>query len=213
MIVYDNNDIRVCALVAPSGSTLSREEIAAGKTALLREALPQFPDAEISNLPSGAPVICGADNFATISVSHSRTTLLLAVSRSGHPIGVDTETADRSRQLRHVAPRFLSQAQQCWATDPGLLLRAWTIKEALYKAAAIAGWPLTEIPLPQLPPQTNSSDRSDTSDLSDPSDMSDVSEKSPLAFQPVDTPSGIFAIIPIPTPPAAGLSTLAVRIS
>lgn len=206
MIVYDNSDIRVCALVAPSGSTLSREEMAAGKTALLREALPQFPDAEISHLPSGAPVICGADNVATISVSHSRTTLLLAVSRSGHPIGVDTETADRSRQLRHVAPRFLSQAQQCWATDPGLLLRAWTIKEALYKAAAITGWPLTEIPLPQLP---NKSDMSDSSDMSDPSDPQ---EKSPLAFQPVDTPSDTFAIIPIPTPPAAGLSTLAVRI-
>ena len=203
MIVFDNNDIRVCSLVAPSGATLSREEISAGKTALLREALPQFPDAEISHLPSGAPVICGANTVATLSVSHSRTTLLLAVNRSGHPIGVDTETTDRTRQLLHVAPRFLSPAQQCWAADPGLLLRAWTIKEALYKAAAIAGWPLTEIPLPQLPNE---------SDMSDSSDLSDVSEKSPLTFQPVDTPAGTFAILPIPTPPAAGLSTLAVRI-
>ena len=206
MIVFDNNDIRVCALVATSGSTLSRKAIDAGKSTLLREALPQFSDAEIGHLPSGAPVICGANTVATLSVSHSRTTLLLAVNRSGHPIGVDTETTDRTRQLLHVAPRFLSPAQQCWAVDPGLLLRAWTIKEALYKAAAIAGWPLTEIPLPQLP---NKSDMSDSSDLSD---VSDVSEKSPLTFQPVDTPAGTFAILPIPTPPAAGLSTLAVRI-
>lgn len=203
MIVFDNNDIRVCALVATSGSTLSRKAIDAGKSTLLREALPQFSDAEIGHLPSGAPVICGANTVATLSVSHSRTTLLLAVNRSGHPIGVDTETTDRTRQLLHVAPRFLSPAQQCWAADPGLLLRAWTIKEALYKAAAIAGWPLTEIPLPQLP---------NKSDMSDSSDLSDVSEKSPLIFQPVDTPSGTFAIIPIPTPLAAGLSTLAVRI-
>lgn len=203
MIVFDNNDIRVCALVATSGSTLSRKAIDAGKSTLLREALPQFSDAEIGHLPSGAPVICGANTVATLSVSHSRTTLLLAVNRSGHPIGVDTETTDRTRQLLHVAPRFLSPAQQCWAADPGLLLRAWTIKEALYKAAAIAGWPLTEIPLPQLP---------NKSDMSDSSDLSDLSEKSPLTFQPVDTPAGTFAILPIPTPPAAGLSTLAVRI-
>lgn len=203
MIVFDNNDIRVCALVATSGSTLSRKAIDAGKSTLLREALPQFSDAEIGHLPSGAPVICGANTVATLSVSHSRTTLLLAVNRSGHPIGVDTETTDRTRQLLHVAPRFLSPAQQCWAADPGLLLRAWTIKEALYKAAAIAGWPLTEIPLPQLP---------NKSDMSDSSDWSDLSEKSPLTFQPVDTPAGTFAILPIPTPPAAGLSTLAVRI-
>lgn len=200
MIVFDNNDIRVCSLVAPSGATLSREEISAGKTALLREALPQFPDAEISHLLSGAPVICGANTVATLSVSHSRTTLLLAVNRSGHPIGVDTETTDRTRQLLRVAPRFLAPSQQCWATDPDLLLRAWTIKEALYKAAAIAGWPLTEIPLPKLPLQQNKSD------------WSDLSEKSPLTFQPVDTPAGTFAILPIPTPLAAGLSTLAVRI-
>lgn len=206
MIVFDNNDIRVCALVATSGSTLSRKAIDAGKSTLLREALPQFSDAEIGHLPSGAPVICGADRLATISISHSRTTLLLAVSRSGRPIGVDTEAANRTRQLLRVAPRFLAPSQQCWATDPDLLLRAWTIKEAIYKAAAIAGWPLTEIPLPHLPHQPNKSDRSDSSD------WSDLSEKSPLTFQPVDTPAGTFAILPIPTPPAAGLSTLAVRI-
>ena len=142
----------------------------------------------------------------TIPIKHSRTTLLLAVSRSGRPIGVDTEAANRTRQLLRVAPRFLAPSQQCWATDPDLLLRAWTIKEAIYKAAAIAGWPLTEIPLPHLPHQPNKSDRSDSSD------WSDLSEKSPLTFQPVDTPAGTFAILPIPTPPAAGLSTLAVRI-
>ena len=195
MIVFDNNDIRVCALVATSGSTLSRKAIDAGKSTLLREALPQFSDAEIGHLPSGAPVICGADRLATISISHSR-----------RPIGVDTEAANRTRQLLRVAPRFLAPSQQCWATDPDLLLRAWTIKEAIYKAAAIAGWPLTEIPLPHLPHQPNKSDRSDSSD------WSDLSEKSPLTFQPVDTPAGTFAILPIPTPPAAGLSTLAVRI-
>lgn len=209
MIVFDNNDIRVCALVATSGSTLSRKAIDAGKSTLLREALPQFSDAEIGHLPSGAPVICGADRLATISISHSRTTLLLAVSRSGCPIGVDTEAADRTRQLLRVAPRFLAPSQQCWATDPDLLLRAWTIKEALYKAAAIAGWPLTEIPLPKLPLQQNISDGTDSSDMSAPSAPP---EKSPLTFQPVDTPAGTFAILPIPTPPAAGLSTLAVRI-
>lgn len=84
-----------------------------------------------------------------ISITHSRDLVAVAVAPAGCHVGVDAENTGRDRQLRRVASRFLSPDQlPHWGATPESLLRAWTIKEALYKAALIPGLPLEEIPLP-----------------------------------------------------------------
>lgn len=87
-----------------------------------------------------------------ISITHSRDLVAVAVAPAGCHVGVDAENTGRDRQLRRVAPRFLSPDQlPLWGATPESLLRAWTIKEALYKAALISGLPLEVIPLPGDP--------------------------------------------------------------
>lgn len=68
-----------------------------------------------------------------ISVSHCAT--CAAIALSDRSIGIDVET-DRS-QLYRVAPRVLSPAEiDCYRDR---LVAAWTLKEALYKAAMTPG--------------------------------------------------------------------------
>lgn len=105
-------------------------------------------DAAISHRESGAPYIEGT--VASVSVSHCREFALLAVHAGGLPIGIDAESANRGGQLERVAAKFLSeeQASLCGG-DRALMLRAWTVKEAVYKCAGVAGLPLRSIPLPE----------------------------------------------------------------
>lgn len=96
-------------------------------------------DAELSHTPDGSPLIIGRDT--NISVSHSR--LYAAIAIDPHRrIGIDTETW--RNQLLRVAPRFLSSQEQALYSTPALLLHAWTVKEAVYKAAGITGLSLAE---------------------------------------------------------------------
>lgn len=127
---------------------------------------------EISHHPDGAPYIAAAppqpstaapqptaatpqpSTAATarpISISHSSSTLALAVATSSSvTIGIDIEAP--RRQLERTASRFLSvdeKSRLATLIDPAeridFLLRCWTAKEAVYKAARTPGLPLAAI--------------------------------------------------------------------
>lgn len=99
------------------------------------------PDATVAHRPDGSPAITApssAISLPTISISHSRLYAALALCRSGAPIGIDIE--EWRTQLVRVAPRVLSPAETAvYATSPEMLLKAWTLKEALYKCALTPG--------------------------------------------------------------------------
>lgn len=92
------------------------------------------PTARIAHHPSGAPYIIGSD--ASVSISHSRGYAAVAYS-SAAIVGVDIE--EPRQQIARVAPRVLSDEEIARYSSPELLLRAWTLKEALYKAALTPG--------------------------------------------------------------------------
>ena len=102
-------------------------------------------DAIICHDSNGAPFIDNKD--CHISISHSRDTACLALSFD-RPVGVDIEQP--REQLSRVAHRVLSDAEMSvYGSSLRLLLRAWTLKEALYKAALTPGLDFrTDICLP-----------------------------------------------------------------
>ena len=109
------------------------EEIATGiprrqaeKEAVARILVREYPGIPYGRHESGLPWLQGA----YISITHSRTTAVVAVSDA--PIGIDIEYP--RAQLARVATRFLSPAEQRACTTPAQLLSAWTAKEAAYKA-------------------------------------------------------------------------------
>lgn len=126
-------------------------ELAAVKS-LVREAFPGRKDIQVGHRPSGAPYLISSDpteELPVISISHSRRIAALAIAPPEMAIGIDTETSDRAVQLERLAPRFLGDTQiGYWGAYTASLFWAWTIKEALYKAAGIPGLGLREIPLP-----------------------------------------------------------------
>jgi len=86
---------------------------------------------ETGHRPDGSPTISVPG--IEISVSHCAT--CAAIALSDRHIGIDVET-DRS-QLVRVAPRVLSPAELEYYNNN--LVGAWTMKEALYKAALTPG--------------------------------------------------------------------------
>lgn len=109
---------------------MAGQKLAVGR--LVAEAL--GPKALLSHRHDGSPIIEGSDR--EISVSHCAGLAALAVGGCER-IGVDIERPRAT--LRRVARKYLSEAEMTeWLTDEDLL-RAWTIKEALYKAAGVAG--------------------------------------------------------------------------
>ncbi|MDE6526252.1 MAG: 4'-phosphopantetheinyl transferase superfamily protein [Muribaculaceae bacterium] len=84
---------------------------------------------------AGAPVIYIGDSEADcrISLSHSPHYAVLAVGRRVSDIGVDIEEPRAS--LAKVTGRILSVDEQRRCLTDDDCLRAWTLKEALYKAA------------------------------------------------------------------------------
>lgn len=104
-----------------------------------------FGGAEILHHPDGAPYVEGHPEVH-ISVSHSTRLAVLAVAPV--PVGVDIE--EPRTALRRVAARFLTEAELEVYAAPADLLRAWTLKEAAFKALR-PDVPATAMP---LPPQT-----------------------------------------------------------
>lgn len=99
------------------------------------------PGVEISHRPDGSPYINKEGIY--ISVSHSRHHAALAVA--AHEVGIDIE--QQRTQLIRIAGRFLSAEEQKIYNTPALILRAWTLKEASYKALR-PDTPATKIALP-----------------------------------------------------------------
>lgn len=91
------------------------------------------PEATLGHLPGGAPSVSGCP---FLSIAHSRLLAAVAVHPTA-PVGIDAEE-DRHSTLRRVASKFLSAGEMEWVGDSDLL-RAWTIKEAVYKAAGAPG--------------------------------------------------------------------------
>lgn len=90
--------------------------------------------AAVGHSDDGAPYLTGYDGY--ISVSHSRLMAFMALHRSLR-IGIDAELP--RGQLMKVAERFLAPDERLLWRSQSALLRAWTIKEAVYKAAGVAG--------------------------------------------------------------------------
>lgn len=84
---------------------------------------------------AGAPVIYIGDSEADcrISLSHSPHYAVLAVGRRASDIGIDIEEPRAS--LAKVTGRILSDDEQRRCLNDNDCLHAWTLKEALYKAA------------------------------------------------------------------------------
>lgn len=129
-------------LLTPASSRREAEKIAVD-TLLLGEF---GPDAYLTHAPDGHPVLTIGKRTVSISISHCRDEAVVAISDGDEPIGVDIETA--RQQLRRVAPKFLNNEElNAAGTTLHSLLRAWTAKEAVYKAALTPGLPLHDIRL------------------------------------------------------------------
>ena len=100
-------------------------------------------DVKHTHRADGSPVIDGVGS--EISVSHSRTHAFVA-THTHLRIGVDAEQP--RNQLMTVASKFMSAEELTTPLSLDQLLTAWTIKEAVYKAAGTPGLSLTDIKLP-----------------------------------------------------------------
>ncbi len=100
------------------------------------------------NLPTGAPAVDIPGRVAPIfSISHSARYAVLAEAIGAAAIGVDIE--DFRPALRRVVPKFLNEDElNTYAIDDAALLRAWTLKEAGFKAADNPNFSLHDIHLP-----------------------------------------------------------------
>lgn len=143
---YDDITLLITKIDAATQKDNRRQ---AEREAVARLATEAFGcNTDIAHYNSGAPYIEGNEKIS-VTVSHCRDFACLAFSNTA-TVGVDAECW--RPQLRRVAARVLSEAElQAYSTD-GLLLRAWTLKEALYKAALTPGLDFRrDIALP-LPP-------------------------------------------------------------
>ncbi len=86
----------------------------------------------------GAPMADGV----FVSVSHSMGLAVVAVDPR-RPVGIDAE--DWREALWRVRPKFLSETEMERCADADSLLRAWTAKEAAYKAAPAPRPQMSEI--------------------------------------------------------------------
>lgn len=116
--------------IETTGRTVRRKEENRAVDRLVKEVF--SPEAERRHRPDGAPLIEGTDD--NISIAHSLHIAVLAVSAPDIYIGIDIEN-DRS-QLPKVCHRILSKEEyDYFSSMPKGFLKAWTTKEALYKAS------------------------------------------------------------------------------
>ncbi|MBD5368081.1 MAG: 4'-phosphopantetheinyl transferase superfamily protein [Bacteroides sp.] len=100
-------------------------------------------DITYTHRPSGAPLLYCHSRNHLISVSHSATTIAIAVAEDEKTLGIDVETY--RPQLERVKSKFMSEDESAIFTTQLDLLKVWTVKEAVYKAALTQGLPLNEI--------------------------------------------------------------------
>lgn len=87
----------------------------------------------------GVPILDGIN--INITISHCTNKFIIAINPTSI-IGIDVEL--QREQLNRVKSRFLSTQESIIYNTPTLLLNAWTIKEAIYKAALTPGLSLSE---------------------------------------------------------------------
>lgn len=100
--------------------------------------------ASLGHHDSGAPFLKGEGNQAPvtgISLSHCRSGACIALGAITQPFGIDIE--DISDKLASVAPKFIN-GHEATFIGHDMLLCAWTVKEAVYKAAGIPGLSLRD---------------------------------------------------------------------
>ena len=144
-IEYPDSDVTVWIAdipAEPTHLTLRQRERRAVEGLILEAFGQPLP---LGHLPNGAPTLPVA---ASISVSHCQGLAALATGPEGANIGIDIETL--RPQLHRVVVKFLSPVEQhIYNKDLESLTAAWTLTEAAYKAAGIAGLELcTDIRLP-----------------------------------------------------------------
>lgn len=128
-----NVKIAIVPIAPVEGQTRSERERLAVHAAL--NSLLDGEDFHYAHRPSGAPYLEGRPELS-ISVSHSLT--LAAVALANGPVGIDIEQP--RPQLQRIARRFLSDHEQAnFGESVEKLLRAWTAKEAIFKAAGKEG--------------------------------------------------------------------------
>ncbi len=160
MKVYeiDATTIYRCPIVTGAYNGGGQSEVAsprrvaevAAVTAMLCEIFGE--SAYLNHDEYGAPVLSGVISPPFLSISHSAREVVVAVNPVAR-IGVDVE--HWRSQLMRVASRFLSEGEAGMCRSSHDLLRAWTVKEALYKAYRKGSLPLADgCPLPPHPGAT-----------------------------------------------------------
>ncbi|MDE6279140.1 MAG: 4'-phosphopantetheinyl transferase superfamily protein [Paramuribaculum sp.] len=126
--------------ILPAPELSRREKEKAAVQTILSHLITQ--PFSLTHTPEGAPrlVFGNGQTAPHISVSHSRLLAAVALSRD-IAIGIDIEQP-RPR-LNDIAPKFLAPGEQ--GGDTNRLLRLWTAKEAVFKAAGIPGLLITHI--------------------------------------------------------------------
>lgn len=146
---YDDITLGITPIEADPGRTRTEREHAAVGNIIARFF---GVDASIGHSDTGAPYLVGREDIS-LTVSHSRDYAAVAFSAE-RTVGVDIE--QWREQLLRVAPRVLSESEMAvYGISSDLLLRAWTMKEALYKAALTPGLDFRrDIMLPPHPAST-----------------------------------------------------------
>ncbi|MBQ0080629.1 MAG: 4'-phosphopantetheinyl transferase superfamily protein [Alistipes sp.] len=105
--------------------SLKRQSEILGSKMILNNALGQV---QLLHDSFGGPIL--ENNSLSVSISHSRT--MLAVALSKFPCGIDIEEKDRN--FIRVTPKYLSQSEiELLQSIPDGYAIAWCTKEALYK--------------------------------------------------------------------------------
>lgn len=117
------------SVIAPAPVRRDAERNVAGR--LIAEAF--GPEAVLTHDADGRPIIDGLGDTPApaISLSHSRSEAVLAVCDS-MPVGIDIESWRPA--LRSTVTKWLSPEEMDYVKTDAELLRAWTAKEAMFKA-------------------------------------------------------------------------------
>ncbi len=114
----------------PAGAPLQRRQ--RERTAVAMVLAQIAPECVLSHNSDGAPILASERGSLNISISHSQRLAAVAIDPQ-RTIGIDAE--EWRPALDRVKTRFLTNGELGWVDTPEALLKAWTVKEAVYKAA------------------------------------------------------------------------------
>lgn len=127
--------IRICPIriEREAGDTRREAELRAVKKCLRRLNI----ESEIGHAASGAPYLVG-EKERKISITHSADWAIVAIgSTENQSFGIDVESVSRP-QLPRVIGRVLSSEEQALTAEAkNGFAKAWTAKEAVYKAVGV----------------------------------------------------------------------------